>query len=136
MKIEIVKRDCVDVRFLAVAAEVRYWEDATLNGEPDNERKMPFRKGNLWMPKIDVDRGIIVGWPKGTTAEIHYKVCDAGSYALQDEEGNTHKRIDGYVPCVMCPKENGYGDYIIMDIDVDGNIADWDANALKQIEDD
>jgi hypothetical protein len=25
----------------------------------------------------------------------------------------------------MCPKENGYGDYVIMDIDSEGKIINW-----------
>jgi hypothetical protein len=28
----------------------------------------------------------------------------------------------------MCPKENGYGDYVIMDIDKDGKILNWKPN--------
>jgi hypothetical protein len=30
----------------------------------------------------------------------------------------------------MCPHEEGYGDYIIMNIDADGKIGDWDTDAL------
>ena len=33
--------------------------------------------------------------------------------------------IDGYVPKMMSPKEEGYGDYVIMDVDCDGKIDNW-----------
>ncbi|MBF1490742.1 MAG: hypothetical protein HXN77_09620, partial [Prevotella pallens] len=33
--------------------------------------------------------------------------------------------VDSYVPEVLCPKGEGYGDYIIMTVDKDGFIKDW-----------
>ena len=56
---------------------------------------------------------------------MHYKVCDAGRYTLLDADKADLITIDGYVPRIMSPKENGYGDYVIMDIGPDGLIADW-----------
>lgn len=35
---------------------------------------------------------------------------------------------DSYVPNALSPKGNGYGDYIIMCIDEDGKIEDWEAD--------
>jgi hypothetical protein len=35
------------------------------------------------------------------------------------------KKIRDYVPKMLSPKEEGWGDYIIMDIDTDGQIQDW-----------
>jgi hypothetical protein len=35
---------------------------------------------------------------------------------------------DGYVPEIMCPEGNGYGDYIIMKVNENGYIANWDAD--------
>ena len=61
----------------------------------------------------------------GTTADIHYKVCDDGVYTLLDEGGAKIVAKDGYVPDIMCPEGEGYGDYIIMKIDGKGNIANW-----------
>ena len=40
--------------------------------------------------------------------------------------GTTLSSADGYVPDTLCPKEKGYGDYIVMDIDENGMIEDWD----------
>jgi hypothetical protein len=35
----------------------------------------------------------------------------------------------------MRPKENGYGDYIVMDIDENGQIQKWTSNLKDFIED-
>ena len=127
MKAKIKVEKEVDIKYLQVKAEVRYWEDANINGECSEEGDfIPFKEGDMWCPKIDIDLGIVVDWPKGTIAEIHFKVCDCGSYYLQDEKCETILSIeDYYVPTIMCPKEEGYGDYIIMDIDENGQIQDW-----------
>jgi hypothetical protein len=120
----------VEVKTLEVAANVRYWEDSEINGVDDEMGDLtPFRKGDLWCPIIDIDSGIIKDWPQGTTASIHFKICDSGSYFLKDESGNTVLSIErDYVPSILCPKENGYGDYVIMDIDKKGQIKDWKAD--------
>jgi hypothetical protein len=113
--------------FIEVSAGVRYWEDATVNGAEDTDGKIPLRLGDTWEPVIDLRTGAIKDWPAGTTASVHYKVCDAGLYWLQDQDG---KRIakwrDYYVPDdFLCPCTNGYGDYIILEIDTDGKINGW-----------
>jgi len=135
MEIEITKKEKVAVAFLQVSANVRYWEDALVNGIDDNEGGLiPFRKGDAWVPKIDLETGTILGWPKDTSASIHYKICDNGTYALQDRDGKTIYERDGYVPNILCPKENGYGDYIIMDIDENGVIQNWKSNLSDFVE--
>lgn len=129
----------VPVKFIRARCGVRYWEDATVNGVEDTDgSRIPCREGtaadndNLgggnWCPTIDLDTGIIENWPKGTTASIHYKVCDDGDYELLDEARNVVATIDGYVPSLMCPEGEGYGDYVIMEIDGDGRIAKWKAD--------
>lgn len=126
VKLTITHAHEFEVRYLKVEAGVRYWEDSVVNGEEDGDgRLVPFRDGHLWTPLIDVEDGRIVDWPEGTTAQIHYKVCDAGTYKLLDPDRNIITEKDGYVPSIMCPKENGFGDYIIMDIDEKGMIIDW-----------
>ncbi len=127
VKIKVEKE--VEIKTLLVKAGVRYWEDSEINGEPDTESgdKIPCKDGSLWCPEINVDTGEILNWTKGVKAEIHYKVCDAGSYFLKDENGEiVLSKEDGYVIDSLCPKEAGYGDYIIMDIDENGIIQDWD----------
>ena len=127
MKVKIKVEKEVDIKTLDVSAGVRYWEDGTVNGVDDeNGDLIPFRVDDRWKPVIDVEKGQIKDWPMGVTAELHYKVCDDGCYYLKDENNDVVLSIDfDYVPRMMCPKENGYGDYIIMDIDENGFIADW-----------
>lgn len=133
---EVKETKQVDVRFLQVTAGVRYWEDADVNGTPDEDGKlMPFVAGDVWRPLIDIDSGVIIDWPEGTTASVHYKVCDAGVYTLLSADRERVRQIEGYVPSILSPSGNGYGDYIIMEISGDGKIKNWKAN-LEAFEDD
>jgi len=124
--ITVIVKKAVPVKYLKVEAGVRYWEDATVNGEEDTDGELiPFRHGDEWRPMINLETGTIENWPGGTVADVHYKVCDEGRYTLLNEEREPVKVIDGYVPDIMCPEESGYGDYIIMKIDGGGKIAGW-----------
>ena len=117
----------VEVKYLRCLCGVRYWEDAKVNGADDKDGDLiPCRVGDAWIPVIDIDEGRIINWEKGKTADIHYKVCDEGVYELQDEAQKTVHTIEGYVPDIMSPGGRGYGDYIIMSVDEDGNIKDWE----------
>ena len=126
MKATIKIKKEVEIKYLQVKAGVRYYEDAEINGFEDKDGTLvPCKIGELWSPLIDIDNGTILNWKPGTIAKIHYKVCDDGEYQLLDNEKNMVKSIEGYVPRIMCPEENGYGDYIIMNIDGNGKIAKW-----------
>ncbi len=127
MKTTVTVKKEVVLKTLEVMAGVRYYEDAIVDGVEDVDGKLiPCKKGSMWCPIIDIDTGVITNWKQGVKADVHYKVCDAGCYYLKDEDGNVILQIENdYVPKMMCPKENGYGDYIIMDIDENGKIADW-----------
>jgi len=116
-----------EAAFIEVEAGVRYWEDATVNGVEDEAGTLiPLRVKDEWCPTINLAMGRVSEWPTGTTAEVHYKVCDAGRYWLLDKEGNRIATRDGYVPGqFLCHGDNGYGDYIIMKIDGEGKIADY-----------
>jgi len=136
MKLTIKIKKEVDAKYLKVDAGVRYWENGTVNGVDDvdgEEPKMPFavKTGKFdyrWQPTIDLDNGRILNWPKGTTATTHYKVCDDGVYTLLDESMQEIKKSESYVPDILCPGESGYGDYIIMEINEEGYISDWECN--------
>jgi hypothetical protein len=122
----ITKEIEVEIKTLHVSAKVRYWEDATVNGVEDtNGGLIPFRNGDNWEPVIDIDAGKVIDWPAGVTADIHYKVCDCGTYTFKDEKGEPVLTHDGYVPDIMEQGDNGYGDYIIMKIDGTGQIQCW-----------
>ncbi len=131
MKTTITVKKEVEVSLLQVNAGVRYWEDSEVNGELDTEQgeNIPCKKGDLWTPLIEIETGKILNWKQGTKAEIHYKVCDCCAWELLDDDRNTIIVGDGYVPDTLSPKEEGFGDYIIMDINEDGFIQDWKFNA-------
>lgn len=116
---------------LIVNAQVRYWDDALINGVEDSEdgKNTPCKQGEMWCPEINIETGIIENWEIGKTAKIHFKVCDGCGYKLLDTSGNVLKsQDDGYVPDTLCPIGNGYGDYIIMSIDENGQIDKWKFN--------
>lgn len=116
-----------NAKYIEVIAGARYWEDAYINGQPDIEGKVPFRKGDAWCPVIDVDAGIIVDWPNDIEAKIHYKVCDDGEYYILDNEKKRIGKWKGYyVPDnILCIGSKGYGDYLIMTVDNTGKILNW-----------
>ena len=114
---------------LKVDAGVRYWEDSKIDGTdaPEDGAGVPCKHGDRWQPFIDINCGKIINWMTGVIASIHFKICDDGCYYLVDANNNIIAEIvDDYVPRILCPKENGYGDYIIMDIDENGFIKDFD----------
>lgn len=126
--IEITTKRKVAVKYLQAECGVRYWDDATVNGvqAPEDGEGVPLKDGDAWAPIIDLDTGIILDWPQGTTMETHFKVCDAGRYKLLDADKSVVCVRDDYVPGVMCPEGGGYGDYVIMTIDAEGRIANFD----------
>ena len=129
MKIELTIKKEFEVKYLQSECGVRYWEDTNVNGISDIEGELiPCRSGGNWCPLIDIEKGKILNWKEGIEADIHYKVCDNGTYRLLDENQNLIKEIEDYVPIIMSPKENGYGDYVIMEVDKDGFIQDWECD--------
>ena len=128
-------RQKVEVRFLKADMGVRYWEDAEVNGEPedDDNPTIPCRVGDSWCPVVDLNTGIIQGWPEGVTAKTHYKVCDAGRYTLLDADHDQVLTVNSYVPAMLSPGHGG-GDYAIMNIGPDGKIEGW-ACDLSEFED-
>lgn len=123
-----------DVNTMIVRAEVRYWEDSDLNGKEVSEsgEEFPCKNGNLWNPVIDIDSGIITNWDMGNTANVHFKVCDLCGYAIIDTTGEiVIEKGWSYVPDILCPARDGYGDYIIMNIDEQGKIDGWKPELIK-----
>ena len=119
---------------IEISAEVRYWDDATVNGTVDADGTLiPLRKGSRWAPIIRLADGTVMDWPQGTKADIHYKVCDQGEYWLLDDYFNRVAKWAGYyVPDeFLCPGDNGYGDYIILKVGENGLIANWKNPEIK-----
>ncbi len=137
MKVGLKIEKVFDVKYLLAEVGARYWEDATVNGEEDTEGSLiPCRDGEYWKPLIDIESGVIVNWGKGKVANVHYKVCDDGVYRLLDENKQEIEVIEGYVPNIMCPEGDGYGDYVIMNIDENGKIDNWQVNLSEFTNDD
>lgn len=118
----------IQTTYLEVCAQVRYWEDASVNGSEDaNGTLIPARVNESWRPVIRLADGLVMDWPQGTTADIHYKVCDAGEYWLLDDERQRVAKWAGfYVPDdFLCHGDTGYGDYIIFTVGADGVIEKY-----------
>lgn len=127
--ITLTTKTSASVAYLKARCGVRYWEDASVNGVEDEDGSLiPCRIGDDWAPLIEIDTGKVVDWPAGTTAAIHYKVCDDGEYALLDADRNPLRTIEGYVPGMLAPAGGGYGDYVILEVGPDGLIAGWSAD--------
>lgn len=116
-----------NIEFIELEAGVRYWKDAKLNGVEDTDGKIPCRQSGAWCPIININTGLVIGWPEGVTANIYYKVCDSGFYwLLNSNKERVYKWSDHYVPNdVLCIGSNGHGDYIIFKIDETGHIVNW-----------
>jgi hypothetical protein len=115
--------------YIEVCAEVRYWDDAIVNEQQDTDGTLiPCRVNEMWRPTIRLADGAVMGWPQGSTADIHYKVCDAGEYWLLDIERKRVAKWAGfYVPNdFLCHGDEGYGDYIILKINPDGFVNHWE----------
>lgn len=122
---------------LIVSASVRYWEDSSINGVPDNDGTLtPLRSGSFWVPVIELGSGTVRNWPSGVQADIHFKVCDAGEYWLGDlKEKKLFKWAGDYVPDrLLAVGSSGYGDYIILEIGADGVIKGWNPPLLDSSE--
>ena len=141
MKINVKREVLVDIKYLCLDIQPRYWEDSEINGEDDiswEEQKegkaprMPLsydngeggEDGYSLKMKIDFETGIIEGWPEGIEANLHYKVCDQGTYWLESAEGEEIHKINSYVPDIL-DFHDGYGDYLIMTIEKGGHIKEW-----------
>jgi len=127
MKATIKVKKEVEIKTLLLNVGVRYYEDATIDGIEDTEGTLtPCIVDGRWCPEIDIETGIILNWNKGVCADIHFKVCDDGNYYLKDSEGETVLKIESdYVPKMLDLYDDSYGDYIILKVDENGIIEDW-----------
>jgi hypothetical protein len=57
----VISVEKVEVKRLVVNAEVRYWEDATVNGKEDVDGTLvPCKNGDNWCPVIDLETGMVI----------------------------------------------------------------------------
>lgn len=132
------KNVCFDAKFLDCEIEPRNYEDVllTIDGcefqDDENNPKMPcmVAKNNtyLWCPTIDVNDGRIINWDtcRGVSAKVFYKVCDQGAYTVRGNEQSY--TVKSYVPDCLSINDEGYGDYVLLSIDKNGFIEDWEFN--------
>lgn len=112
----------------------RHWSTSEINGveDDDDNPQMPLIAEHLgekaWNIIVNLDTGQICNWPQGTKASIHYKSVDENYIHILDDQLGIVKEYEGYVPNFLCPKEDGWGDYVIMDIDENGFIQNFNNN--------
>ena len=107
----------VEIKYVKVEVAVRYEEE-------DIPNDFPLRSGDMWNAIIDIDNGIVQGWPKGEKGNLEMKICDEGSYYLLDENYNTILSIEeDYVPNKLLP--GSYGDYLKLHIEENGVVSNW-----------
>lgn len=133
----------ITINYIKAIFEPRYWEDTILNGKKDKEGLISIRRkdSNICELHIDIKTGEVLNWKKGDTAKIHYKVCDAGEYFIIHERTRPsfgkkdvvmeYKYKGDYVPNILCVGDDGYGDYIILNINSDGFIDGWNELILN-----
>ena len=97
----------------------------------------PEKYAYYWDFVIDIDTGKIENWPAGFCISTHFKVCDDGEYTILDSNDNivwnSLSTDDYYVPNFLAIEDHGYGDYIFIDVDGEGNINNWNAVAKHKI---
>lgn len=121
--------------YIEVRANVRYWEDAFVNGQPDELGTLiPFRVDDSWRPIIRLADGQVQDWPNDKSADVHYKVCDDGQYWLLDADRRRIAKWSGdYVPDeFLCHDgDEGFGDYIIIRINRQGFVSGWSVPQIQ-----
>lgn len=118
MKLKIMVETKVSFNAIRLCAVMRYQEEDCPDG-------MFGLNDDTLDVVIDLEPvAKIRGWT-GPAIELHTKVCDQCSVWLLDGEKVVASRLDDYVPGFM--PGNHYGDYVILDIDESGVIANWDA---------
>jgi hypothetical protein len=78
-----------------------------------------------WCPIIDVDEGIITNWDINESVYVFLKVCDEFECTVKDASDAIVASYNGYVLNFMAITDEGYGDYIYLDVNEDGYIENW-----------
>lgn len=140
MKVIVNRPGEIDIKTIYVNAHVRYPEDSMIRedlddawGEDDPDKpNMPCMEyvenrysGWYWKPIIDIKTGKILNWREGVRASISYKVCDEFECTVKDASDAIVASYNGYVLNFMAITDEGYGDYIYLDVNEEGYIENW-----------
>jgi hypothetical protein len=154
MKINMTMLVEKDIKYLKAIMGVRYWVDcaySTDNGETwnndfedtneESERIMKltpcvvrkdigYRESDYLELIIDLENGKVLNWPEGFCLSTNYKVCDDGDYSFLDADMNeviniTKEYKQYYVPDFLALEDEGYGDYVYINILGDGSIENF-----------
>jgi hypothetical protein len=70
---------------------------------------------------VDVDSGVVRGWPRGLSVNAHFKPRDGGSYRFFDDPDGKPvlSFTDDYVPAFL-DHDDGGDDYLSVKIDENG----------------
>jgi len=109
------------IKTLILQVEPRHIGDSE---DDDISPLFPGLAGGILTLEIDIETGVIKNWPDGQEHSAYMKVCDTGSYYLNDSDGHTVAQIEeNYVPNLLIPGD--YGDYINLKVDGSGKIDKW-----------
>lgn len=148
--LDLKQKTAKDIKYLVAQFVPRYFEDAEyfdtesnkFMKEPEDPKEshifgIKFVKDGGEVPDcvtkydeayvdwtIDVEKGQIMGW-NGPAMSIYYKVCDQGVYGVLDSQNNEIFKVESYVPKILCIGNEGFGDYMYLDINEEGYIKGW-----------
>ena len=143
------------VRYLKATMGVRYYVDceySTDNGktwnknfedtEEESERikkltpcvvknNIGYGANDYFELIIDLNNGKVLNWTDGFCLKTHYKVCDDGEYIFFNKEGKevvdiTKEYNQYYVPDFLSLEDEGYGDYVYLNINGEGIIEHFE----------
>jgi len=123
MRVSVKIMQEVEIKTIVIDIAPRHIGDSD---DDDMPTDFPLLNSNkaFWQARVDIDTGVIEGWPQGDAREMNVKVCDQGRYTLLDADSKEVARIiDDYVPNGVVPGE--YGDYVELSIDETGRITNW-----------
>jgi hypothetical protein len=95
------------------------------------KKNIGYRENNYLELIIDLENGKVLNWPEGFCLNTNYKVCDDGEYSFLDFDMNeivniTKEYKQYYVPDFLAIEDDGYGDYVCININGDGTIQNFD----------
>lgn len=112
--------------------EVTYTHKGIWSGKVSQKKRMD------WCPVIDVNKGKILDWPEGFCLKTHFKVCDQGIYVYSNYDESAQivsaDCDEYYVPTWLDDIDDGYGDYLYINVNGDGSIEKWDYLKKKLLE--